>query len=114
MTALEIVRHYFDLSNKSDFEGIAKLFSEGTVYHSANTGEYTGVNDIIKMQKAFHGKFKQLHWNVNSVQAVEPDTILSDYDFTGTLPSGEIVQSTGLEYVTVHDGKIQKIVIQGK
>ena len=114
MTSLQTAQLYFDLSNKSDFEGIAKLFTKDTVYHSANTGDYVGTDTILKMQKAFHGKFKQLHWHVNSVEEEEPGTILFDYDFSATTKDGEQVSGSGLEYVGVVDGKITRVEIKNK
>ena len=112
--ALRIAKLYFGLSNKSDFDGIAKLFTETTTYSSQTTGIYLGRDDILAMQQAFHGKFTSLHWQVNSVEEVKPGIILFDYDFVGTLPSGEKIKSSGLEYVIVYEGKIQHIEIRNK
>jgi hypothetical protein len=112
--ALEIAKRYFDLSNKSDFDGIGKLFTETTTYSSQTTGIYLGRDDILAMQRAFHGKFISLHWQVNSVEEVKPGIILFDYDFVGTLPNSEKVEGSGLEYVIVHRGKIQHVEIRSK
>jgi hypothetical protein len=112
--ALEIAKLYFDLSNKSDFDGIGKLFTETTTYSSQSTGIYLGREDILAMQRAFHGKFTSLHWHVNSVEEVKPGIVLFDYDFAGELPSGEKVASSGLEYVIVHRDKIQHVEIRSK
>lgn len=114
MTALETAKHYFDLSNKSDFEAIAKLFTKTTTYHSQNTGLYIGVNDIISMQRKFHSKFKKLHWKVKSVEEIKPGVILFSYDLEGVSKDGETTQSQGLEYVIVIEGKIQHIDIRNK
>lgn len=112
--ALEIAALYFDLSNKSDFEGIEKLFTETTTYSSQTTGIYLGRDNILAMQRAFHGKFVSLHWTVNSVEEVKPGIILFDYDFVGELPNGEKVESSGLEFVIVYEGKIQHVEIRNK
>jgi hypothetical protein len=95
--AQQIARHYFDLSNKSDFDGIEKLFTETTTYSSQTTGLYLGRDDILAMQRAFHGKFASLEWKVNSVEEVKPGILLVDYDFVGELLSGEKVESSGLD-----------------
>ncbi len=107
----EIARLYFELSNVSDFEGIGKLLTDTTVYISQTTGEYRGHDDIVAMQRAYHGKFSSLRWTVNSVKEVDQDTVLFDYNFAGTLISGEEVNSAGLEAITVIRGKIQCIEI---
>jgi len=112
--ALTIANLYFDLSNKSDFAGIEKLFTETTTYSSQTTGLYLGRDDILAMQKAFHSKFVSLHWQVNSVEEVKPGIVLFDYDFVGELPNGEKIESSGLEYVIVYQGKIQHVEIRNK
>lgn len=112
--ALKIAKLYFDLSNKSDFTGIAKLFTETTTYSSQTTGVYLGCDEILAMQRAFHGKFTSLEWEVNSVEEVKPGIVLFDYDFVGKLPSGEKIETSGLEYVIVYQGNIQHIEIRSK
>jgi hypothetical protein len=112
--ALKTAEHYFDLSNKSDFDGIDRLLAETTTYSSQTTGVYLGREDILAMQRAFHGKFASLQWKVNSVEEVKPGIVLFDYDFTGELPNGEKVESSGLEYVIVYQGKIQHVEIRNK
>jgi hypothetical protein len=112
--ALRIATLYFDLSNKSDFDGIGKLFTETTTYSSQTTGMYLGCDDILAMQRRFHAKFSSLEWTVNSVEEVKPGIVLLDYDFTGELPSGEKIKSSGLEYVIVYENKIQHIEIRNK
>ena len=112
--ALEIARLYFDLSNKSDFEGIAKLLTETTTYSSQNTGEYIGKDAILEMQQAFHEKFSSLEWKVNSVKTTMNGVIVFDYDFIGKQFDGNEVRSLGLEYITVLYGKIQDIEIRNK
>lgn len=114
MTYLEIAQLYFELSNESDFGGIEKLFAETATYSSQNTGLYAGKANILTMQREFHGKFKSLNWQVNSVEEVKPGIILFDYDFKGVMNNGEEITSSGLEYVIVVDGKIQHIEIRSK
>jgi hypothetical protein len=112
--ALEIAKRYFDLSNQSDFDSIGKLLSDNTTYSSQTTGIYLGREDILTMQRAFHGKFASLHWEIHSVKEVKAGIVLFDYDFTGELPNGEKVESSGLEYIIVYKNKIQHIEIRKK
>jgi hypothetical protein len=111
---LEIAKRYFDLSNKSDFDEIGKLFTETTTYSSQTAGVYLGRENILAMQRAFHGKFTSIHWQVNSVEEVKPSIILFDYDFVGELPNGEKVESSGLEYVIIYQARIQHIEIRNR
>ncbi len=114
MNAVEVTKLYFDLSNMSDFTGISDLLSDETIYKSQNTGEYIGSKDILHMQKTFHGKFKQLSWKINSIVEQERGVVCVDYDFQGTLSSGESLDSSGFEYVTVLGDRITRIEIQNK
>ncbi len=114
MTALEIAKLYFELSNKSDFDGISKLFTDTTTYSSQTTGIYLGVEDIIKMQREFHGNFSALNWKVNSVKEVKPGIVLFDYDFSASTNDDEYIHSSGLEYVIISANKIQHIEIRSK
>lgn len=114
MIGLEIAQLYFDFSNKSDFEGIASLLTDKTIYTSANTGSYTGVDEILAMQKTFHGKFSSLKWTVSSVHETKNGVIVFDYDFYGKQHDGTEVRSSGLEYITVLYGKIHDIEIRNK
>ena len=113
-SALETAQYYFELSNKSDFEGISTLFTPTTTYSSQTTGVYLGVEDIMAMQRAFHGRFSSLKWKVNSVEELKPGVVLFDYDFIAELPDGERVESSGLEYVIVYQDKIQHVEIRNK
>lgn len=66
------------------------------------------------MQRAFHGKFASLHRHVNSAEEVKPNIILFDYDFVGELSTGSEIKSSRLEYVIVHQGKIQHVEVRDK
>lgn len=114
MNDLEMAKLYFELSNESDFDNIEELFTDTTVYISQNTGEYIGKKDILAMQKKFHGQFSSLNWNVNSVKEIKPGVILFDFDFVGEKLNGETIKTSGQEYVTVQNGKIQNIEIVNK
>lgn len=109
-----IAEEYFKLSNLSDFDSIAKLFTNHTTYSSQNTGLFLGSEDILKMQKEFHEKFIKHNWKVNSVREVRPGIILFDYDFEAEDKSGAKLKLEGLEYVIIQDGKIIHIEIRNK
>lgn len=111
---LETARHYFELSNKSDFDGIESLFTEMSTYSSVHTGIYFGRNAIMEMQREFHGKFSSLKWKVHSVEEVKPGVVLFDFNFVGELLNGDILETSGFEYVIVDQGKIQHIEIRNK
>ena len=111
---LEIAKRYFELSNESDFDSIEKLFTDSSTYSSQTTGVYSGRDNIMAMQRAFHGKFSSLNWKVNSVEEVKPGIVIFDYEFNGQMRDGEKIKSLGLEYVTVQHGKIQNIEIRNK
>jgi ketosteroid isomerase-like protein len=64
MTPTQLTKHYFEVSNKSDFTEIEKLFTENATYSSQNTGLYLGIDDIVDMQRNFHRSFEKLEWKV--------------------------------------------------
>jgi hypothetical protein len=114
MSDLEIAKLYFELSNKSNFDEIEKLFSDTTIYYSQNTGKYFGKDSIIKMQRSFHEKYKSLNWKINSSKTLTHGTIVFNYDFRAKLLSGDSVKTSGLEFITIDNGLISRVEIQSK
>lgn len=112
--ALKIAELYFTLSNKSDFEGIAKLLTASTLYISQNTGKFVGKDEIIEMQKSFHSNFSRLNWAAESVVEVKLGLIRFEYEFSGTKLNGDVVNSKGIEDVAIEGGKIVYIEIKNK
>lgn len=112
--AKDIALHYFDLSNKSDFEDIEELLTDTTTYSSQTTGLYLGRKDIIKMQRAFHRSFTSLRWSINSVDEPKSGIVLVDYNFVAEKADGQVISGSGVEYVIVYNGKIQHIEIRNK
>jgi hypothetical protein len=109
-----LAEEYFRLSNLSDFDSIAKLFTDSTTYSSQNTGVFLGSDSILEMQKDFHGKFTKLNWKVNFVEELKPGVILFDYTFEAEANDGKKINYYGLEYVIVREGKIVHIEIRNK
>lgn len=113
-TSREIAEKYFELSNYHRMEEIATMFTEETVYISANTGTYIGQDAIMDMMRPFHNAFTELQWDVHSIEETEPNTFLFDFTMTGTKKTGEAIVAEGLEYVTIKNETIARIVIQNK
>ena len=109
---LVTAKQYFVLSNESDLDAIAAMFTESSTYSSENTGVYLGREQIMTMMRAFHESFSELHWEVQSTEKVRPGVIKFVFTFVGTKKSGEKVESSGVEYVIVHDGKLQHIEVR--
>jgi hypothetical protein len=114
MNAIDVAKRYFELSNKSDFTNISELFSDSASYNSQNTGQFTGLESIMKMQKEFHDKFKSKNWHINNIEEIGIGVVLIDYDFTGETLDGEKKASSGLETITVKNGKIVRVDIKNK
>ena len=112
MTALEIARHYFELSNDSNFAEISRLFHDGSTLRSGKGELFLGVESIMAMQRAHHGNYAKLEWSVKNVSEVKPGIVHFVFDFKGETQSGEQVEYSGLEDVIVFDGKIQHIQVQ--
>lgn len=114
MNNIELAYNYFKLSNESNMIEIEKLFKESITYSSKNTGLYFGINNIIEMQKSFHWSFKKLEWKMHSIEEIKPWIILIDYEFNWLKDTWEKVIDSWLEYIIIHNEKIQHIEIKNK
>ena len=112
MTPIELAKHYFDMSNECDFDGIKSVFTESSTYCSGTGELFVGVKDILVMQRAYHGSFKTLNWQVNHADEIKPGIIVIDFEFQGKSLAEENVEYSGTEYIIVHDGKIQHIDVR--
>ena len=112
--AIQLAKHYFDLSNEGKLTEIKELFTSSSTYSSANMDVYLGADQIMNMQTKFFAGFDTMGWYVNSVKEVKPGIVLFDFTFTGKTLDGESVQRSGREYVVVYNGKIQHIEVRNK
>ena len=112
--AHKLAQRYFDLSNQSALDEIAKLFTPNSTYDSANTGSYHGRDDIMAMQRKFHGSFNELNWQAQNVEEVQPGLIHFEFTFTGIKLDGTQITASGVEDITVVDKHIQHISIRAK
>lgn len=111
---LDIAKKYFDLSNESNFKEIEKLFDKGTTFCSRDAEIFLGVEDIMQMQRKFHGSFKNLYWHVLEFKEEKPGIVKFDFEFKGTKESGEQIVTDGFEYVVVQENKIRHIEVRTK
>lgn len=112
MSPLELANEYFALSNDSNFDEIAQLFTDSTTFYSAKHEMFLGVTDIMAMQRAHHGSYKSLHWHVTQVEELKPGVVLFDFDFEGVNQAGEAIAFSGKEYVVIQEGKIIHINVR--
>lgn len=112
--AVQLAKHYFDLSNEGKLTEIKELFTSSSTYSSANMDVYLGADQIMNMQTKFFAGFDTMGWYVNSVKEVKPGIVLFDFTFTGKTLDGESIQRSGREYVVVYNGKIQHIEVRNK
>ena len=112
--AVQLAKHYFDLSNEGKLVDIKKLLMPSSTYSSANTGVYLGADQIMEMQTKFFASFETMGWDVHSVKELQPGIVLFDFSFSGKTLDGEAVHRSGREYVIVYNGKIQHIEVRNK
>jgi hypothetical protein len=110
--AIQIAIQYFELSNASDLAQIEKLFGPSSTYHSSTMGVHTGADDIMQMQEAFHAKFMNLKWTIQSITEPTAGTVEIKFDFHGTTKTGTKIQNSGKEVITIHNREIAHIEIQ--
>lgn len=112
--ALELATLYFELSNQSDFVQIASMFDQNSTFCTRSSEYFIGVDDIMSMQKAHHGSYQKLHWQVLKVKEEKPGVICFDFQFEATKLDGESVSFAGVEYVIIQNGKIRHIDVRSK
>lgn len=112
--AIQLAKHYFDLSNEGKLADIKKLFTSSSTYSSANTGVYLGVDQIMKMQSDFFAGYETLGWNIHNVDELRPGVVVFDFTFSGKTLDGKTVSRPGLEYVIVYNGKLQHVEVRNK
>ena len=112
MEPITLAQHYFDLSNDSNLDGIRQLMTPATTYSSDNSGLFLGVDDIVAMQTSFHTKFESLNWQVTEVEEIKPGIVRFAFQFSGKTASGESIHSSGIEYVVIHNDRIQHIEVR--
>ena len=109
----QIALKYFEVSNQSNFDEIEKLLHENATYSSQNTGLYLWIQDILDMQKSFHGSFESLEWKIIDSHEEKPGIIKVDFEFIW-VKSWEELRFQGVEYIIVANCKIQHIEIKNK
>lgn len=112
--SIALAKHYFDLSNAGKLDEIETLFTPSSTYSSANAGVYLGVDQIMGMQRKFFASFKEMGWDVHSVEEVQSGVVLFDFTFSGVTNDGEKVHRPGLEYVITYNGKLQHVEVRNK
>ena len=110
--ALQLAKHYFELSNEGNLAEIKNLFTPSSTYSSQNTGMYLGADQIMKMQSEFFASFETMNWEIRNATEVKPGVVLFDFAFTGRKLGGELVSSYGLEHVIIYRGKLQHIEVR--
>ena len=112
--AIPLAERYFQLSNDSRLDEIETLLTDSTTYSSQNTGVYLGASAIMEMQRAFHGRFEALHWEIHAFKETRPGVVWFDFTFNGRTKDGEMITLQGEEYVIVYNGKIQHVEVRNK
>ncbi len=112
--AVKIAQKYFALSNKSNMDAIEKMFRPSTTYSSQNTGVFLGVEQILEMQRSFHASFKELKWDILSVEEERPGVVKFDFTLIGEKNNGAKVSISGIEYLIIYDGMIQHVEVRNK
>jgi len=109
---LELAKYYFDLSNASDFTTIETLFDEKSTFCTRNLDYFVGVKNIMSMQKAHHGSYQKLRWEVTTVEEIKAGVMRFEFDFSALNKANELIQFSGIEFVVIRDGIIRHIDIR--
>lgn len=112
MSALNVTRQYFELSNERDLEKILSMFSEDATYSSENTGLYFGLDDIRSMVTNFYANFPYLHWEIHSMEETTPHIAEVVFTLTAKDTLGNELIRPGVERVVVVDDKLRHVEVR--
>ncbi|MBL8640752.1 MAG: nuclear transport factor 2 family protein [Alphaproteobacteria bacterium] len=112
ISAVDLARNYFDLSNKGDLDGIQNLMTDQTTYSSQNTGVFLGVSQIMDMQRKFFSTYSDLYWDIKSISEERLGVVKIDFELSGRAQDGALLFRSGVEYVIVFNGKLQHLEIR--
>ena len=112
MSALAIVKEYFELSNSRKLEAVAELLAEDATYSSDNTGLYFGKNDIMAMMDGFYDSFPYLNWSVQSLEEKTEHIVEAGFTLFAKNQDGTVIEKPGKESVIVVDGKIRHVEVR--
>lgn len=90
------------------------MLTNNSTYSSSNTGVYLGIKQIMEMKRVFYGSFTHMHWEVHNMEETRPGVVKVDFTFSGTKTNGEKIERPGIEYVIVHEQKLQHIEVRNK
>ena len=109
---IKMAEQYFKLSNQSDMDSIAAMFTDSSTYSSVNTGVYLGRDQIMPMMRAFHSSFESLTWTINTIEEIRPGVAHIEFSLVSVNGQGQVTESSGHEYVLVFDGKLQHVEVR--
>ena len=111
MSALKIAENYFKLSNESNLDEIYTMLHKSSTFCSSSFDIFVGADEIIKMQRLYHGSFNHLEWIVKKVTEIKPSVVKFDFDFLATDKKENKIRFSGIEYVVILGDKIQHIQV---
>jgi len=112
MTALEVTKKYFELSNNRRLDEVFVLFAEDATYSSDNTGLYFGVSEIRQMMTGFFNSFPELFWEATTIEEVKPNIVEVSFTLKSTDKTGKQASTSGIERVVVVNDKIRHIEVR--
>ena len=112
--AIEVAKHYFELSNQRKLDEIKRLFRPSSTYSSETAGVFLGVDRIMQMQAEFFAAYEELHWQVQQMQEIDPGIVLFEFTFSGVTHEGATIRREGLETLIIFEGKIQHVEVRKK
>ncbi len=114
MSNLDLVKHYFELSNKSDLGNIEKILFDDVVYSSDNVWVHFWKENVMSMKKDFFWKFNEICWKVLKIEEVKNNIFEIDFIFQAELLDGTQIDKSWKETVIVKNWKIYFIQVRNK
>ncbi len=114
MNNLDLVTHYFDLSNKGDLEEIEKILYDNIVYSSENVWVHFWKENVLNMKKNFFWKFESIAWWDLEIIEIKNNIFEIDFVLDAVFLDWEKLNKLWKETVIVKDWRIYFIEVKNK
>ena len=112
MKNLELIKHYFHLSNIWDITSIWKILDEEVSYSSDNTGIHFWKENVLKMKNNFFWGLNSQNWEIKKIVEISERIFRVDFFFTGTTTKWINISKSWRENIIINKWKLRHIEVR--